>query len=50
MPESVIMAATGHATREMFDHYNSIDREDLRDAVKQYQDFVKASAPEAGKG
>ena len=49
VPESVIMAATGHATREMFDRYNSIDREDLRDAIKRYQDFVKASVSEGGK-
>jgi integrase len=49
VPESVIMATTGHATREMFDRYNSIDREDLRDAIKRYQDFVKAPVLDGGQ-
>ena len=31
--ESVIMKITGHSTREMFDRYNSVDVEDLSDAV-----------------
>ena len=31
--ESVIMAITGHSTREMFDRYNTVDEEDKRRAV-----------------
>ena len=27
--ETVIMKITGHSTREMFDRYNKIDREDI---------------------
>lgn len=34
VPESVIMALTGHSTRSMFDRYNTIDEDDLRDAIK----------------
>lgn len=49
VPESVIMVATGHSTREMFDRYNSVDREDLRDAIKRYEDFVKGSVPEGDR-
>lgn len=30
VPESVIMAVTGHSTRAMFDRYNKIDLEDTR--------------------
>ena len=40
VPESVIMAITGHATREMFDRYNTIDGEDTRKAVDQYEAFL----------
>ena len=37
--ESVIMAITGHSTREMFDRYNTIDEEDARNAIGQLQTF-----------
>jgi integrase len=40
VPESVIMAITGHSTREMFDRYNTIDGEDTRKAVDQYEAFI----------
>jgi hypothetical protein len=32
---------TGHSTRQMFDRYNTVDVEDTRQAVSQYQDFLK---------
>ena len=38
--ESVIMKITGHATREMFDRYNSIDKEDGEKAVKKLDNFL----------
>lgn len=38
--ESVIMAITGHSTREMFDRYNSIDRDDIKKASEQFSGFV----------
>ena len=37
--ESVIMAITGHSTREMFDRYNTVDREDTRAAIDQMERF-----------
>jgi len=37
--ESVIMAITGHSTREMFDRYNTIDKEDTQAAVDQLEGF-----------
>ena len=40
--ESVIMEITGHATREMFDRYNTIDEQDRRQAVKTFEAFLKA--------
>ena len=33
VPEKVIMQITGHATREMFDRYRTVDASDLTDAV-----------------
>jgi integrase len=38
--ESVIMAITGHSTREMFDRYNTIDDEDTKNAAKQLEVFL----------
>ena len=40
VPESVIMAITGHSTRAMFDRYNRVDEDDLRKAI----DRMKAIA------
>jgi len=39
--ESVIMAITGHSTREMFDRYNTVDVDDLKDAVGKLTGFVQ---------
>ncbi len=39
--ESVIMAITGHSTREMFDRYNVIDEEDRVDAVNRLEVFFQ---------
>lgn len=39
--ESVIMAITGHSTREMFDQYNVIDEEDRVDAVNRLEVFFQ---------
>jgi len=40
VPESVIMAITGHSTREMFDRYNTVDLEDTQKAVSQLEVFL----------
>lgn len=39
--ESVIMAITGHASREMFDRYNTVDSTDKQQAVAQMDAFFK---------
>ncbi len=41
VPESVIMAITGHSTRQMFDRYNTIDLEDTRNAVNSLEVFFE---------
>ena len=38
--ETVIMDITGHATREMFDRYNTVDEDDGRKAIDQFSDFL----------
>ena len=38
--ESVIMAITGHSTREMFDRYNRVDDDDTQQAVDQLESFL----------
>jgi len=44
IPESVIMDVTGHSTREMFDRYNTIDTEDRKRAINQFQAFLHSSS------
>ena len=39
--ESVIMAITGHSTREMFDRYNVIDEQDRVEAVNRLEVFFQ---------
>jgi integrase len=39
--ESVIMEVTGHSTREMFDRYNTIDDDDTRKAINEFETFLK---------
>ena len=41
VPESVIMSITGHATREMFDRYNTIDDGDREKAIGQFKNFLE---------
>lgn len=40
VPESVIMAVTGHSTRAMFDRYNKIDLQDTRQAVGRMEAYL----------
>jgi hypothetical protein len=50
--ESVIMAITGHSTREMFDRYNAVDEEDARKAEEDLEVFfqnVDQSVDQGGK-
>ena len=41
--EPVIMAITGHETREMFDRYNKIDTQDIRQAMERIETFLENS-------
>lgn len=38
--DTAIMKITGHSTREMFDRYNTVDKEDQVDAVKKLESFL----------
>ncbi|EFK06395.1 conserved domain protein [delta proteobacterium NaphS2] len=40
VPESVIMAITGHSTRQMFDRYNTIDEEDKKKGLEKMGYFL----------
>ena len=40
VPESVIMAITGHSTREMFDRYNTVDEQDAKKAMTDLIEFL----------
>ena len=42
IPESVIMAVTGHSTREMFERYNTVDVEDTRKAIDQLHGYLQS--------
>src|SRR5204862_1436481 len=37
IPESVVMRMSGHRTRAVFDRYNIIEEDDLREAVKRLE-------------
>jgi len=38
--DSVIMEITGHSTREMFDRYNTIDKDDMLYGIKRMEVFL----------
>lgn len=40
------MEITGHATWEMFDRYNTIDRDDAREAMQRLGDYLKREGAE----
>ena len=40
--ESVIMRMTGHSSQEMFDRYNRVDEEDMREAFAQMRTFLES--------
>jgi hypothetical protein len=42
LPGSVIMKITGHATRELFDRYNTIDDAEKRKFVDQMEGHLKS--------
>ena len=40
--QSVIMKTTGHSTTAMFHRYNTVDNEDTRNGINQFEDYVKS--------
>jgi integrase len=40
VPQSVIMEITGHSTAEMFFRYNRVDKEDIKQAIDRFTDFM----------
>ncbi len=40
--QSVIMKITGHSTNEMFERYNTVDEDDIRQAVDRMEGYLKS--------
>jgi integrase len=50
IPESVVMRMSGHRTRNVFDRYNIVEDEDVRNAVHVIEAAVAKDLAEAGQG
>lgn len=50
IPERVAMTISGHKTREVFDRYNIVSREDLQEAARKRQAYIEEQAERLQNG